>query len=68
MLYEAFGEDHSSFGFLTYGEAKPRKDVLQPMFSRRAILGMQGLVRQNVCQIAKLKKKNLIMSADGSSS
>jgi hypothetical protein len=47
-LYEAFGEDHSSFGLLTYGESKQRKDVLQPMFSRRAILGMQSLVRQNV--------------------
>lgn len=47
-LYEAFGEDHSSFGFLTYGEAKQRKDVLQPMFSRRAILSMQGLVKRNV--------------------
>jgi hypothetical protein len=48
ILYEAFGEDHSSFGLQTYGEAKQRKDVLQPMFSRRAILNMQGLVRKNV--------------------
>jgi len=55
-LYESFGEDHTSFGFLTYGEAKQRKDVLQPMFSRRTILGMQGLIRQNVCQIMMTKK------------
>ncbi len=48
ILYEAFGEDHSSFGLITYAEAKQRKDVLQPMFSRRAILNMQTLVRQNV--------------------
>jgi hypothetical protein len=47
-MYQSFGEDHSSFGFLTYGEAKQRKDVLQPLFSRRAIVNMQSLVRQNV--------------------
>ncbi|OAP63259.1 hypothetical protein AYL99_02486 [Fonsecaea erecta] len=47
-LYECFGEDHSSFGFLTYHEAKQRKDVLQPLFSRRNILQMQSLVRKNM--------------------
>jgi hypothetical protein len=47
-MYRSFGEDHSSFGFLTYAEAKQRKDVLQPFFSRRAIINMQSLVRQNV--------------------
>jgi len=47
-LYEAFGEDHSSFGLRNYAESKERKDVLQPLFSRRAILGMQGMVWKNV--------------------
>ncbi|KIW97596.1 uncharacterized protein Z519_01180 [Cladophialophora bantiana CBS 173.52] len=47
-LYECFGEDHSSFGFLKYHEAKQRKDVLQPLFSRRNILQMQSLVRKNM--------------------
>lgn len=48
MLYEGFGEDHSSFGMLTYAESRPRKEVLLPLFSRRAILTMQGLVREKV--------------------
>ncbi len=47
-MYESFGEDHSSFGFLTYGEAKQRRDVLLPLFSRRAIVSMQGLIRDKV--------------------
>lgn len=50
MLYEGFGEDHSSFGMLTYAESRPRKEVLLPLFSRRAILTMQGLVREKVWQ------------------
>jgi hypothetical protein len=50
-LYEAFGEDHSSFGLRSYFESKDRKDVLQPLFSRRAILGMQGMVWKNVSYI-----------------
>ena len=48
VLYRSFGEDRSSFGFLTYREAKERKDVLQPFFSRRAIIAMQGLVQEKV--------------------
>jgi hypothetical protein len=48
VLYESFGEDGSSFGLRDYAEAKQRKDVLQPLFSRRSILNMQWLVRKNV--------------------
>jgi hypothetical protein len=33
---------------LKYAEAKQRKDVLQPLFSRRSIINMQWLVRKNV--------------------
>ncbi|KAG4437369.1 hypothetical protein IFR05_007133 [Cadophora sp. M221] len=57
-LYEAFGEDHSSFGMLAYAESKPRKDVLQPMFSRRAILNIQDLVRQNFDHLVEVIAKN----------
>ncbi|KAH7383046.1 putative P450 monooxygenase [Cadophora sp. MPI-SDFR-AT-0126] len=57
-LYQAFGEDHSSFGLLTYDESKPRKDILQPMFSRRAILNIQRLVRQNFDHIVEVIAKN----------
>lgn len=47
-LYQAFGEEESSFGFETYRKAKERRDVLNPLFSKRAIISMQGLVREKV--------------------
>lgn len=47
-LYHSFGEDRSSFGFLTYKEAKERKNVLNPLFSKRAIVQLQGLIQNNV--------------------
>ncbi|KAK9327706.1 cytochrome P450 [Lipomyces starkeyi] len=53
-LYCCFGEDRSSFGFLTYNEAKQRKDVLQPLFSRRAITNMQGLIREKIDHLASV--------------
>ncbi|OAL04258.1 cytochrome P450 monooxygenase-like protein [Phaeosphaeriaceae sp. SRC1lsM3a] len=42
-LYKSFNEDRSSFGFLTYAEAKIRKDVLNRSFSQAAIEGSEGL-------------------------
>lgn len=48
MLYAAFGEDKSSFGLLRYKESKERKSVLQPLFSKRGILGLQHIIRGNV--------------------
>ncbi|WEW56407.1 hypothetical protein PRK78_001850 [Emydomyces testavorans] len=47
-LYHSFGEDRSSFGFLTYREAKERKDVLNRMLSRKAILGSQGIIQEKL--------------------
>jgi hypothetical protein len=47
-LYQSFGEDRSSFGFLTYAEAKQRKDIITPLFSRRAIFDLQDLIQSNV--------------------
>jgi cytochrome P450 len=43
-LYKSFNEDRSSFGFLTYAEAKNRKDVLNRSFSLTAIEGVEGLI------------------------
>ncbi|KAL1612220.1 hypothetical protein SLS60_000444 [Paraconiothyrium brasiliense] len=43
-LYKSFNEDRSSFGFLTYAEAKNRKDVLGRSFSQKAIEGAESLV------------------------
>ncbi|KAF2870344.1 cytochrome P450 monooxygenase-like protein [Massariosphaeria phaeospora] len=45
-LYKSFGEDRSSFGFLTYAEAKNRKDVLNRAFSQAAIEGAESLVAE----------------------
>ncbi|KAJ4362894.1 hypothetical protein N0V83_010011 [Neocucurbitaria cava] len=42
-LYKSFNEDRSSFGFITYAEAKNRKDVLGRSFSPAAIEGAESL-------------------------
>lgn len=47
-LYHSFGEDRSSFGFLTYKEAKERKDVLNKSFSAQAIEKASTLVQDKV--------------------
>ncbi|KAF2651874.1 cytochrome P450 monooxygenase-like protein [Lophiostoma macrostomum CBS 122681] len=47
-LYKSFNEDRSSFGFLTYKEAKERKDVLNRSFSQAAIEGAEGLCADKV--------------------
>ncbi|KXT05426.1 hypothetical protein AC578_11069 [Pseudocercospora eumusae] len=57
-LYHCFGEDRSSFGFLTYREAKQRKDVLAPLFSKRAIGAFQGLVKKNFERLCVALEKN----------
>ncbi|KAL1963324.1 hypothetical protein VTN77DRAFT_8445 [Rasamsonia byssochlamydoides] len=52
-LYHSFGEDRSSFGFLTYKEAKERKDVLTKMFSKKAIADVQDLIVEKVVDLCK---------------
>jgi hypothetical protein len=50
-LYHSFGEDRSSFGFLTYNEAKERRDALLKLFSKKAIADVQGLVLEKVIRL-----------------
>ncbi|KAH8595382.1 putative P450 monooxygenase [Bisporella sp. PMI_857] len=57
-LYRSFGEDRSSFGFLTYAESKQRKDIMAPLFSRRAIFELQDLVQSNVDRLCEVLKSN----------
>lgn len=45
-LYHSFGEDRSSFGFLKYAEAKPRKDILSRIFSKKAVRDAEHLVQE----------------------
>ncbi|KPI37259.1 Trichodiene oxygenase [Cyphellophora attinorum] len=47
-LYHSMAVDNTSFGYLKYQDAKQRKDVLQPLFSRRAVSSIQGLVKQKL--------------------
>ncbi|KAH9040511.1 putative P450 monooxygenase [Lactarius hengduanensis] len=47
-VYCAFGMDESSACFIKYKDAKIRRDVLSPMFSRSSILKMQDLIRERV--------------------
>lgn len=57
-LYQSFGEDRSSFGFLKYAESKQRKDIMAPLFSRRAIFELQDLVQSKVryCRFSPLSR------------
>jgi hypothetical protein len=48
VVYGAFDADQSSACYIRYADAKPRRDVLSPMFSRSSILKMQGLIQERV--------------------
>lgn len=52
-MYKSFGEDESSFGYLSVKEAKPRKDTLAPLFSRRETIKMQFVVQEKVEKLCK---------------
>ncbi|PPJ57248.1 hypothetical protein CBER1_02809 [Cercospora berteroae] len=58
VLYSSFGEDASSFGYVKYRDAKMRKDVLAPMFSRRAISELQGVVKEKMVRLCGALEKN----------
>ncbi|KAI9458860.1 putative P450 monooxygenase [Lactarius psammicola] len=47
-VYRAFGMHESSACFIKYKDAKIRRDVLSPMFSRSSILKMQDLIQERV--------------------
>lgn len=49
-LYHSFGEDNSSFGFLTYAESKPRKDILTRTFSKKSVRDAESLVLEKVSE------------------
>lgn len=47
-FYACFGEDESSFGYTDRREAKARKEVLSPLFSRRSILKLEHVIQEKV--------------------
>ncbi|KAL3472255.1 cytochrome P450 [Aspergillus californicus] len=57
-LYRSFGEDRSSFGYLTYREAKERKDVLSRRFSKKAVQDAQTIVEKIVVDLCKTFEDN----------
>jgi cytochrome P450 len=56
-LYSVPGFKSGSFVFRKYAQAKERRDVLMPMFSKKAIQNIEGLVWQNATQLASSIKK-----------
>ncbi|KAL4805653.1 cytochrome P450 [Aspergillus unguis] len=57
-LYHSMGEDRSSFGYLTYREAKERKDVLARRFSRKAVVEAQPIVEGKIVDLCKTFEAN----------
>jgi cytochrome P450 len=51
-IYSVPGFKSGSFVLRKYSQAKERRDVLLPMFSRNAIQNIEGLVWQNATQLA----------------
>ncbi|KAH9177310.1 putative P450 monooxygenase [Lactarius sanguifluus] len=47
-LYRAYDLDTSTFGLTHYSDAKQRRDVLAPFFSRTSIVQLQGLIQERV--------------------
>lgn len=47
-LYTCFNEDESMFCYLDPRQAKSRKDVMSPLFSRRAIIKLENLIQDKV--------------------
>ncbi|KAF8263845.1 cytochrome P450 [Lactarius quietus] len=48
LLYRAFDMNMATVGFIRYADAKQRRDVLSPLFSRTSILQMQDLIKERV--------------------
>ncbi|THH01967.1 hypothetical protein EW026_g808 [Hermanssonia centrifuga] len=53
VLYNAFAEFESSFTIPEYHRAKKRKDILQPLFSRKSIISMQHLIQDCMDQMCE---------------
>lgn len=61
-MYQSFNEDRSSFGYLTYAEAKNRKDVLNRSFSTAAIQSVEKLLVEEtkaLCSAFERQTKSL---------
>ncbi|KAL0945226.1 hypothetical protein HGRIS_000739 [Hohenbuehelia grisea] len=63
-FYRCFQQDESSFGMTNFLEAKARRELLLPMFSRRAILRLEDVIREKVdelvCQLASYSSSHAV--------
>lgn len=57
LLYQSFAEDISTFTMSEYSEAKQRRDILLPLFSRKATIHMQDLVSDKVYFISAVSSR-----------
>ncbi|KAH9172366.1 putative P450 monooxygenase [Lactarius sanguifluus] len=48
LLYDAFDQYTSSLGSIHYSDAKQRRDIIAPFFSRASIIQMQDLIQERV--------------------
>ncbi|PQE29408.1 Cytochrome P450 protein [Rutstroemia sp. NJR-2017a WRK4] len=56
--YQALVADHSSVAFLKYADAKERKEIMQPLFSRRSICDMQEFIQSKVDRLCEVLTAN----------
>lgn len=47
-LYHSFGEDESSFGYVSHKEAKERRDILSRLFSPKAVEEAESIIKDKV--------------------
>lgn len=62
FMYKVFGEDETSFGYCDPQLARRRREVLNPLFSRRNIISMQGLINDKVSAPQLIIKRDLLSS------
>lgn len=51
-LYHVFSDYESLLTIMDYPSAKKRKDILQPLFSRKSILSLSHLVQECVSRLS----------------
>ncbi|KAF9019731.1 cytochrome P450 [Hymenopellis radicata] len=56
-FYTCFGEDDAAFGMTNVQDHKIRREILNPLFSRRAILNLESFVQEKVDLFAEEIRK-----------
>lgn len=60
-----FGEDESSFGYIDPLVAKQRREILNPLFSRRAIIKLENVVQRKVRRLRLLRVDRTLTTTPG---